>query len=90
MTRTGTYACGQLRVSCACEPLAVAVCHCLECQRRTGSPYGVGAFFARENVTATGTSRSFRRAADSGFAVVFRSVRTAARPCTGSRSANRS
>src|SRR6478609_9664758 len=71
MTRTGTCACGQLRVSCAGEPLAVAVCHCLECQRRTGSPYGVGAFFARGNVAASGTSRAFRRVADSGFAVVF-------------------
>jgi Glutathione-dependent formaldehyde-activating enzyme len=34
-----------------------AQCHCLQCQRRTGSTYGIAAFFRRENVTVAGERR---------------------------------
>lgn len=69
--RTATCACGQLRVACRGEPQLVALCHCLDCQRRTGSTYGVAAFFARDAVEATGRTGTFRRSSDSGHAVVF-------------------
>lgn len=49
----------------------VALCHCLECQKRTGSTYGVAAFFPRQSVETSGASQTYRRAADSGFAVTF-------------------
>jgi hypothetical protein len=49
----------------------VAVCHCRDCQRRTGSTYGVAAFFARANVTPKGTARSFTRQSDSGNPITF-------------------
>jgi hypothetical protein len=70
-TRTATCACGQLRVHCAADPIMVSLCHCLDCQKRTGSTYGIAAFFSREHVKATGESRTYRRDADSGFAVNF-------------------
>jgi hypothetical protein len=70
--RTATCACGQLRATCRGEPLKVSLCHCRECQRRSGGPFGVAAFFPREAVAARGEWREFRRPSDSGFDVVFR------------------
>ena len=72
MARTASCACGNLRVTCEGEPRKVSLCHCLACQRRTGSPYGVAAFFARENVVVAGEAKAYARQSDSGFAVVFR------------------
>jgi len=71
VTRTATCACGQLRIACTGDPAKVSLCHCLECQKRTGSTYGVGAFFLREQVEANGSFRTYRRNGDSGFAVNF-------------------
>jgi hypothetical protein len=69
-TRTAACACGQLTVTCRGEPVAVSLCHCRACQRRTGSSYGIAAFFAREAVTVAGTMRDFSRPSDSGFDVI--------------------
>src|SRR5262245_13880655 len=52
--RTASCACGQLRVMCAGDPMMVSLCHCLECQKRTGSTYGIAAFFSREAVKTEG------------------------------------
>jgi len=71
MTKTASCACGSLRVTCAAEPMLVAQCHCLACQRRTGSAYGLGAFFRREDVRVEGPSRRYERPSDSGHSVSF-------------------
>ena len=68
-TRTATCSCRKLRVTCAGDPIKISMCHCLECQRRTGSTYGIAAFFARKDVEANGDFRTYRRGSDSGFAV---------------------
>jgi hypothetical protein len=49
MTRTAHCCCGALRVEASADPDAVVACHCGECQRRTGSVFGVGAYFKREH-----------------------------------------
>lgn len=46
--------CGQLRVTCIGEPLRVSVCHCLNCQRRSGSAFAVQARFPTGNVHVDG------------------------------------
>lgn len=69
--RTATCACGQLRIRCAGEPLKVSLCHCLECQRRTGAPFGIGAFFDSAATEPAGESRIFRRGSDSGHPIDF-------------------
>ena len=53
-SRVATCACGQLQVTCRGEPRKVSLCHCLDCQKRTGSAYGIAAFYLRENVDAEG------------------------------------
>ena len=71
MARTATCACGSLRVTCEGEPKMVSLCHCLACQRRTGSTYGIAAFFQRDDVRVDGPSKSYTRPSDSGFPVTF-------------------
>jgi hypothetical protein len=70
-TRTATCACGQLRLACEGEPQRVSVCHCLDCQRRTGSAFGVAAFYPRTAVKAEGRAQTTRRLADSGRGLTF-------------------
>ena len=70
--RTATCSCGQLRAVCRGEPLKVSLCHCLECQKRTGSTYGIAAFYRRDEVTTTGRTSTYSRGSDAGYAVVHR------------------
>jgi hypothetical protein len=70
-TRTAACARGNLRVTCAGDPIKISLCHCLDCQRRSGSTYGIAAFFTRQDVEANGDFRTFKRGSDSGFAVSF-------------------
>lgn len=69
MTKTANCACGQLRIRCEGEPTKVSLCHCLECQRRTGSAFGIAAFFNAASTEISGSSSTYRRASDSGFPV---------------------
>lgn len=66
MTQTAHCNCGQLRVEVTGAPDAVVACHCKDCQRRTGSVLGVGAYFPRDRVTITGESKEFVRSTAAG------------------------
>ena len=71
--RIATCSCGQLKVSLKGEPALVSSCHCLACQRRTGSLFGVQAFFREDQLVAIdGEHRFFSREADSGSTVTSR------------------
>ncbi len=63
--------CGQLKAECAGEPVRISVCHCLACQRRTGSAFAAQARFPAGNVRISGPSKQYRRLADSGQAVTY-------------------
>jgi hypothetical protein len=69
--RVASCACRQLQISCTAEPIKVSLCHCLECQRRTGSPFGVAAFFEASSTEVIGAPRSYQRGSDSGFPITF-------------------
>lgn len=71
MTRTARCSCGQLSVVADGEPLRISVCHCLECQRRTGSVLGMQARFARSAVRIEGRSTEHARVGDSGGTIRF-------------------
>ena len=72
MARTATCACGQLSATCEGEPVRISMCHCLDCQKRTGSTYGVQARFPKEAVTVTGEANEFSRTGDSGGVATMR------------------
>ena len=67
--REASCSCGQLRVIAAGDPVRVSICHCLACQRRTGSSYGYQARFPEERVRISGESREYVRRADEDGAV---------------------
>jgi hypothetical protein len=71
LARLATCACGQFTVTCDGEPSKVSLCHCLDCQKRTGSSHGIAAFFPRAKVKPSGEAKKFSRPSDSGFAVTF-------------------
>jgi len=66
MTRIAQCCCGSLRAEAASEPAFVAVCHCRQCQRRTGSPFGVGTLFQKAQVRTAGPCKVYVRSSDSG------------------------
>src|SRR5262245_31929756 len=64
--RTARCACGALRITVTGEPLSVVACHCIDCQRRTGSVFGVGAYFREEQVAKSGDARIYTRPTEAG------------------------
>lgn len=67
MERKAQCSCGQLSVTVEGEPELVVLCNCTECQRRTGSAFGIGAYFKHERVTGiSGEQTIFQRSSDSG------------------------
>lgn len=64
--RLASCSCGQLTAEVVGEPVRISICHCLACQRRTGSVFGEQARFPREALTVSGNSTEYVRAGDSG------------------------
>ena len=71
MSRTASCSCGQLRVTCEGEPVRVSMCHCLECQKRTGSTCGAQARWPHGKVAIQGDATEYVRISDSGNAITF-------------------
>jgi len=70
-TRVASCSCGQLSVTVTEEPIRVSICHCLECQRRTGSAFGVQARFRIEAAEIKGQSHEYVRVGDEGTRIAF-------------------
>jgi hypothetical protein len=69
--RLASCSCGQLTARVIGEPVRVSICHCLACQRRTGSVFGEQARFPREGVSISGASSEYVRVGDEGARVKF-------------------
>ncbi|MEJ1177425.1 GFA family protein [Agrobacterium sp. CMT1] len=79
MMRLAYCSCRQLTLTAKGEPVKVSICHCRECQRRTGSAFGVAVFYGAGQVTAAGNHKAFLRRGESGKELEFRFC-----PCCGS------
>ncbi len=64
--RGASCSCGQLRLEVAGEPIRISMCHCLACQRRTGSAFSTQARFAADQVQVVGRFTDFVRVSDGG------------------------
>jgi len=53
MTREAKCCCGACAIQVQGDPEINAICHCRNCQRRTGSAFGWSAYFPNHAVTAT-------------------------------------
>jgi hypothetical protein len=69
--KTASCSCGQLRIEVQGEPRGVGVCHCLACQRRTGSVFAALASFAAP-FKVYGNATEYLRAGDQGAQFLFR------------------
>jgi hypothetical protein len=65
-TREASCSCGQLRVVADGDPIRVSVCHCLACQKRSGSAFAVQARFADEQLRIEGRYSEYTRISDEG------------------------
>ena len=67
-TRAAACSCGQFRLEVEGDPIRISVCHCLACQRRTGSAFGAQARFPadRRSVPRWAVSGSVVREATIG------------------------
>lgn len=64
--RVASCRCGKLEVECQGEPIRISVCHCLECQKRSGSAFAVQARWPDDRVKLVGDYKIWLRTADSG------------------------
>jgi len=69
--RLASCSCGKLTASVRGEPVRISVCHCLNCQRRTGSPFATQARFPEEAVTIEGRSTEYALVGDEGTTARF-------------------
>lgn len=69
--RLASCTCGQLTARTRGEPVRVSVCHCLACQRRTGSVFAAQARFPEEAVAIAGRSSEYVRVGDEGGSARF-------------------
>jgi hypothetical protein len=58
--------CGILRLVLREPSKLVVACHCFACQRRTGAPFGVNAFYAIDTVEISGPATEFVHVGESG------------------------
>ena len=71
LVREASCQCGQLCVRTQGEPVRVSVCHCLDCQKRSGSAFAFQARFPAERVEMEGEAREWTRLGDEGGRAVF-------------------
>ena len=70
--RIATCRCGQLQARCRGEPVRISVCHCLDCQKRSGSAFAFQARWPDANVEITGEVSLWTKVGDSGSSATFR------------------
>jgi hypothetical protein len=64
--RDAACSCGQLRLAAEGDPIRISMCHCLACQRRTGSAFGIQARFTSDHVRVVGRYSDYVRTSDEG------------------------
>jgi hypothetical protein len=62
--REAACSCGQLRLTVEGAPFVVGLCHCVACQRRTGSAFGMQAGYDAARVQVAGRSTEYARTSD--------------------------
>jgi hypothetical protein len=70
--RTASCSCGQLRLVATGDPVRISMCHCLACQRRTGSVFGAQSRFPAGQVSISGRATEYVRVSDDGAERTFR------------------
>ena len=73
MVREGGCACGEVRYRLTDDPLIVHCCHCLNCQRQTGSAFVINALIEKDRlVLLSGEPQRVDVARDEGVQPIYR------------------
>ena len=67
-THPASCRCGQLRASASGTPTRISVCHCLNCQKRSGSAFAAQVRFPASQVTTSGEARTYTATGENGAA----------------------
>jgi hypothetical protein len=66
---TGRCLCGQIRYTVNADPAIIAVCHCKNCQKQTGSAFSLIVGIPRSTISIQGKLKTFCDIGDSGQVV---------------------
>lgn len=67
-THTGRCACGEVSFRLTSEPMFTHCCHCLDCQRQTGSAFAINAIIETDRIELlTGAPEIVEVPTDSGY-----------------------
>ena len=64
--RIAACSCGELSATVTEAPIRVSICHCTDCQRRTGGVFATQARFPKDAVQIAGSSTQYIRVDDEG------------------------
>lgn len=67
-SQTATCRCGQLTATATGEPVRISVCHCLNCQKRSGSAFAAQVRFPASHVTTSGEAKTYTSTGENGAA----------------------
>ena len=62
----GGCLCGSIRYVCNTQPIHVYFCHCLDCQKESGSPFVTELFVPADSIRISGAMSRYTRTGDSG------------------------
>ena len=62
----GGCQCGAVRYRIEGDPVSLIACHCKECQRQSGSAFGMSLVVRTTDFKLTGDVKIYRRPSDSG------------------------
>jgi hypothetical protein len=63
---TGGCLCGAIRYRVTGSPLSVSICHCVNCQRNSGSAFSVNVVFPEDALTVEGVPAVYEDRGDTG------------------------
>lgn len=66
MKRQGGCLCGRVRYEVAGDPIAVVVCHCINCQKQSGSTFSINMIGVSDQVSVQGDLSTYADQSDSG------------------------
>jgi hypothetical protein len=81
--RTGRCLCGASTFEIDGEPVIVAHCHCLDCQRLTGAGHSTGAMFQEEGIRLIGPVSRYELESEAGNTVTRMFCGTCGSPLFG-------
>lgn len=80
---TGRCLCGACSYGIVGDPIVVAHCHCLDCQKLSGAGHTTGAMFSEEGITIVGDPALFALQSDGGNTVTRLFCATCGSPLFG-------